>query len=215
MTEPPALITAPDEGVSGLWLWHGAPPDQQKHQAVARRAALWPSIGAAVIVVALSALAVFVLIVPRYSEPAAHSALSPPTVAIDTPTSPPPPVDTPSSQPPAIDTPASPPAATNTPESNAAVADRAASAPASVATPAGILNGPPASDQAAQPPASRAPIPAPRGSSSQGSRSAAAKPGMDGRHNYPRVAKKAEPSLTDLLATPAFRNGTLRPGLDH
>jgi hypothetical protein len=33
MTEPPALMTAPDEGVSGLWLWHGGPPDQQKHQS--------------------------------------------------------------------------------------------------------------------------------------------------------------------------------------
>jgi hypothetical protein len=72
MTEPPALMSVPEEGVSGLWLWQGAPPDQQnappnqkKGQRVPRRGALWLSIGAPLIVAALSTLAAFVLIVPR------------------------------------------------------------------------------------------------------------------------------------------------------
>src|SRR5262249_23185255 len=111
-------------------------------------------------------------------------------------------------------TPASPPAATITPESTAVVADPPATAPVSAVTPAGVVSGSPARDRAAQLAASRAPVSAPRGLS-QGSRPAAAKSGMDGRHNYPRVPKKAGTSLTDLLATPAFRNGTLHPGVDH
>ena len=68
MTEPPALMSVPDEGVSGLWLWQGAPPDQQKGQRIPRRGALWLSIGAPLIVAALSTLAAFVLIVPRLPD---------------------------------------------------------------------------------------------------------------------------------------------------
>ena len=126
MTEPPALMTMPDEGVSGLWLWQGAPldqqnapPDQQKRQWVPRRGTLWLSIGAALIVAALSTLAVFVLIVPGLPQPATPSASSPATAAIDTPISPLPTVDTPSS-PPVADTPAPPPATVDTPASTAA-----------------------------------------------------------------------------------------------
>lgn len=215
MTEPPALMTVPDEGVSGLWLWHGAPPDQQKRQTVSRRGARWLSIGAAVTVVALSTLAALVLIVARLSDPAARWASSPPTVAIDIPTSPPPTVYAPSSQLPALDTPASPPATINTPELTAPAADTSISPSPSAATAAGIFTGSPAPDQATQSAASRASGPAPPGLPPQGSRHAAVKPGMDGRHNDPRFAKKTGTSLTDLLATPAFRRGTLRPVLDH
>jgi cytoskeletal protein RodZ len=205
-TEPPALMTMPDEGVSGLWLWQGAPldeqnapPDQQKRQWVPRRGTLWLSIGAALIVAALSTLAAFVLIVPRLPQPATPSASSPATAAIDTPISPLPTVDTPSS-PPVADTPAPPPATVDTPASTAAGASAPALAPASVGTPAGMPAEPTARDRAAEPAPSRASPPAPWGVSSQGSRP---------------VAKKAGRSLADLHPTPAFQNGTLRPVPDH
>src|SRR6516164_2448955 len=121
MTEPPASMSVPDEGVSGLWLWQGVPPDQQKGQRVPRRGALWLSIGAPLIVAALSTLAAFVLIVPRFPESATPSASSPVTAAIDTPGSPPR----------VADTPASPPATADTPASRAAGASTPALAPAS------------------------------------------------------------------------------------
>ena len=166
MTEPPALRVVPDEEVSGLWLWHGAPPDQQQRQRVSRRGVrrlsrgtLWVRIGAALIVAGLSALAASVLIAARLTEPAGPWASSPATAAIATSTS----------LPPAADTPASP----------AAVA----AAPQSV--------------------------------SAQESHPVAVKPGVVWRHRDPRFAKQTGTSLTDLLATPAFRNGTLRPVLDH
>jgi len=170
MTEPPALKVVSDEEVSGLWLWHGAPPDQQPRQSVPRQGVRRLSIGSALIVAALPALAALVLIAPRLTEPAGPSALSPATAAIDTPPSPPPAVETPTSPPsPAIDTPAS----------TAAVAA------------------------------------APQGVSSQEPHPVAAKPGVVRHHRSSRSAKPIGASLTDLLATPAFRDGTLRPVLDH
>jgi hypothetical protein len=207
MTEPPALMTVPDERVSGLWLWQGAPPDQQsrpsdqqKRQRIPRRGAFWLSIGASLIVAALSIPAAFVLIVPRLPQPATPSASSPAIAAIDTPISPLPTVDTPSPPPPVADTPASPPATVDTPASTAAGASTPALAPASVGTPAGMPAEPTARDRAAEPAPSRASAPAPRGESSQRSRP---------------VAKKAGRSLADLHSTPAFQNGTLRPVPDQ
>ena len=114
MTEPPALRVVPDEEVSGLWLWHGAPPDQQQRQRVSRRGVrrlsrgtLWVRIGAALIVAGLSALAASVLIAARLTEPAGPWASSPATAAIATSTS----------LPPAADTPASPAAVAAAPQS--------------------------------------------------------------------------------------------------
>jgi hypothetical protein len=215
MTEPPALMTVPDEGVSGLWLWQGAPPDQQKRQKVPRRGALWLSIGAALIVAALSTLAAFFLIVQRLPQPATPSASSPATAAIDTPISPLPTVSTPSSPPPVVDTPASPPATVDTPASTAAGASTPALAPASVGTPAGMLAEPTARDRAAEPTPSRASAPAPSGVSSQGSRRVAVKPGVVSHRDEQRFAKKTRRSLADLHGTSAFQNGTLRPVPDH
>jgi hypothetical protein len=222
MTEPPALITVPDEGVSGLWLWQGAPPDQQnappdqqKRQWVPRRGALWLSIGAPLVVAALSTLAAFVLIVPRLPQPATPSASSPVTAAIDTPISPPPTVNTPSSPPPVVDTPASPPATVDTPASAGPGASTPSLAPASVGTTAGIVAEPTALDRAAELAPSRASAHAPRGVSSQGSRPVAVKPGVVWHRDERRLAKKTGRSLADLHATPAFQNGTLRPVLDH
>jgi hypothetical protein len=208
MTEPPALMSAPDEGVSGLWLWQGAPPDQQNappdqqnRRRVPRPGALWLSIGAPLIVAALSTLAAFVLIVPRFPEPATPSASSPVTAAIDTPSSPPLVADTPAS----VDTPASRAAGASTP----------ALAPASVGTPGGVLAEPTARDQAAEPAPSRASAPAPQGVSSQGSRPVALKPGVVRHRDEQRFARKTGRSLANLHATPAFQNGTLRPVPDH
>ena len=222
MTEPPALMAVPDEEVSGLWLWQGAPPDQQnappdqqKRQTVSRRGARWLSIGAAFIVAALSALAAFVLIVPRLREPATPTASSPATVAIVTPTSPLPTVNTSSSPPSAVDTPVSLPATVDTRAATAAVVGPPASAPASAATPDGVLAEPPARDRAVEPAPSRSSAPARRGMSSQGSRPVAVKPEVTRHHNDQRFAKKTGTSLTDLLATPAFQNGTLRPVPGH
>ena len=214
MTEPPALMAVPDEDVSGLWLWHGAPPGEQKRQRVSRRGARWLSIGAAFIVAALSALAAFVLIVPRLREPATPTASSPATVAIVTPTSPLPTVNTPSSPPPAVDTPVSLPATIDTRAATAAVAGPA-SAPASAATPDGVLAEPPARDRAVEPAPSRPSAPARRGMSSEGSRPVAVKPEVTRHHNDQRSVKKTGTSLTELLATPAFQNGTLRPVPGH
>ena len=214
MTEPPALMSVPDEGVSGLWLWQGAPPDQQNappdqqnRQRVPRRGALWLSIGAPLIVAALSTLAAFVLIVPRLPEPATPtpSASSPAMAAIDTP----------SSAPLVADTPASSPATVDTPAAGAAGASTPALAPASVGSPGGVLAEPTARDQAAEPEPSRASAPAPRGVSSQGSRPVALKPGVVRRRDEQRFARKTGRSLADLHATPAFQNGTLRPVPDH
>ena len=212
MTEPPALMAVPDEEVSGLWLWQGAPPDQQnappdqqKRQTVSRRGARWLSIGAAFIVAALSTLAAFVLIVPRLRE----------TAAIVTPTPPLPTVNTPSSPPPAVDTPVSLPATIDTRAATAAVVGPPASAPASAATPDGVLAEPSARDRAVEPAPSRPSAPARRGMSSQGSRPVAVKPEVTRHHNDQRFAKKTGTSLTDLLATPAFQNGTLRPVPGH
>ena len=217
IVEPPALRVAPDEEASGLWLWHGAPPDQQQRQKVPRRGVRRLSIGAAVVVPALSALAGLVLIVPRLTEPAGPSASSPATVAIarpppvvETPTSPPPVVETPTSSPPAIDTPATPRATVDPPASPAAVAGTATSPPISAGTPAGAPAEPPARERA-EPAPSRASAPAPRRVSSRGSRPVAAKPGVVWHHD----SKQTGTSLTDLLATPAFRDGTLRPVQDH
>jgi hypothetical protein len=213
MTEPPALISVRDEGVSGLWLWQGAPPDQQnapnqqKGQRVPRRGALWLSIGAPLIVAALSTLAAFVLIVPRLPEPAVPPASSPAMAAIDTPSSPL-----------VADTPASPPATVDTPAAGAAGASTPALAPlaaASVGTPGGMLAEPTARDQAAAPAPSRASASAPRGVSSQGSRPVATKPGAVSHRDEQRFARKPGRSLADLQATPAFQNGTLRPVPDH
>ena len=205
MTEPTALTSVPEEGVSGLWLWQGAPPNQQKRQRVPRRGALWLSIGAPLIVAALSTLAAFVLIVPRLPEPATPSASSRVTVAIGTPSSPPL----------VADTPASPPATVDTSASRAAEASTPALAPASVGTPGGMLAEPTTRDQAAEPAPSRASAPAPRGVSSQGSRPVAVKPGVVRHRDEQRFARKTGRSLADLHATPAFQNGTLRPVPDH
>ena len=211
MTEPPALRVVPDEEVSGLWLWHGAPPDQQQWQRVARRdgrrlsrGTLRVSIGAALFVAALSALAAMVLITPRLTEPAGRSASSPATAAIATPPLPPP----------AADTPAAPRAAVGPPVSTGAVAGASPSPPSSAGTPAEIPAAPPTRDRA-EPALSRASAPAPRGVSSQESHPVAAKPGVVWHHRDPRSAKQTGTSLSDLLATPAFRNGTLRPVVDH
>ena len=215
MTEPPALMSVPDEGVSGLWLWQGAPPDQQnatpnqqKGQRIPRRGALWLSIGAPLIVAALSTLAAFVLIVPRLPETAIPSASSPAMAAIDTL----------SSAPLVADTPASPPATVDTPVAGAAGASTPALAPlapASVGTPGGMLAEPTARDQAAEPAPSRASASAPRGVSSQGSRPVAVRPAVVRRRDEQRFARKTGRSLADLHATPAFQNGTLRPVPDH
>ena len=207
IVEPPALRVAPDEEASGLWLWHGAPPDQQQRQKVPRRGVRRLSIGAAVVVPALSALAGLVLIVPRLTEPAGPSASSPATVAI---ARPPPVVETPTSSPPAIDTPATPRATIDPAASPAAVAGTPTSAPASAGPPAGVPAEPPARERA-EPAPSRASAPAPRRVSSRGSRPVAAKPGVVWHHD----SKQTGTSLTDLLATPAFRDGTLRPVQDH
>ena len=204
MTEPPALRAVPDEEVSGLWLWHGASPGQQQRQRVLRRRVRRLSIGAALIVAALSALAALVLIVPRLTEPAEPSALSPATVAIHTPTSPPP----------VVDTPASPRDTVDPQASTVAVAGTPTSPPTSAGTPAEISAKPPARDRA-EPVLSRASAPAPGGVLSQESHRAAVKPGVVWHHRDPRFAKQTGTSLSDLLATPAFRNGTLRPVLDH
>jgi hypothetical protein len=211
MTEPPALMSVPDEGVSGLWLWQGAPPDQQnappdqqKRERVRRRGALWLRIGAPLIVAALSTLAAFVLIVPRLPEPATPSASSPATAAIDTPSSPPL----------VADTPASPPATVDTPAAGATGASTPALAPASVGTPGGMAE-PTARDQAAEPAPSRASASAPRGMSSQISRPVAVKPGVVRHRNEQRFARQTGRSLADLHSTPAFQNGTLRPVPDH
>jgi hypothetical protein len=215
MTEPPALMSVPDEGVSGLWLWQGAPPEQQnappnqqKGQRIPRRGALWLSIGAPLIVAALSTLAAFVLIVPRLPETATPSASSPAMAAIDTL----------SSAPLVADTPASPPATVDTPAAGAAGASTPALAPlapASVGTPGGMLGEPIARDQAAEPAPSRASASAPRGVSSQGSRPVAVRPAVVRRRDEQRFARKTGRSLADLHATPAFQNGTLRPVPDH
>jgi len=204
MTEPPALRAVPDEEVSGLWLWHGASPGQQQRQRVPRRGVRRLSIGAALIVAALSALAALVSIVPRLTEPAASLALSPATVAIDTPTSPPP----------VVDAPASPRDTVDPQASTVAVAGTPTSPPTSAGTPAEISAKPPARDRA-EPVLSRASAPAPGGVLSQDSHRATVKPGVVWHHRDPRSAKQTGTSLTDLLATPAFRNGTLRPVLDH
>jgi glucose/sorbosone dehydrogenase len=203
MTEPPALRVVPDEEVSGLWLWHGAPPDQQQRQRVPRRGVRRLSSAAALIVATLSALATFVLIVPRLTEPAGTSASSAATVAIATPT-----------PPPAVDTPTSPPSpAADTPASKAAGAGTDASPPASAGTPARMPAEPPARDRAG-PALSRAFAAAPRGVSSQESHPVVAKPGVVRHHRDPRFARQTGTSLSDLLATPAFRDGTLRPVQD-
>ena len=208
MTEPPALMSVPDEGVSGLWLWQGAPPDQQKGQRIPRRGALWLSIGAPLIVAALSTLAAFVLIVPRLPEPATPLASSPAMAAIDTPSSPPLVADTRASPPATVDTPVAGAAGASTPA-------LAPLAPASVGTPGGMLAEPTARDQAAEPAPSRASTSAPRGVSSQRSRPVAVKPGVVRRRDEQRFARKTGRSLADLHATPAFQNGTLRPVPDH
>lgn len=210
MTEPPALMAVPDEQVSGLWLWHGAPPDEQKRQRGSRRGARWLSIGAAFILAPLSALTAFVLIVPGLPEPA-----SPPvTVAIVTSTSPLPTVNTLSSPPPAVDTPASLPATIDTRAATAAVAGPPVSALASAATPAEVPAEPPVRDRAVEPAPSRPSAPARRGVSSQRLRPVARKPEVIRHHDDQRFAKTGT-SLTELLATPAFQNGTLRPVPGH
>ena len=204
MTEPSALRVVPDEEVSGLWLWHGAPPDRQPRQRVPRRGARRLSVGGGVLIVAaLSAIAAFVLIEPRLPEPTTFSGSS--AVAIATPTS----------LPPAVDAPASPRAAVDRLTSPAAVAGAAASAPASAGTPTGMPAEPPALDRAAEGAPLRASAPATQGVSSQVSHPVAPKPAVVRRHRDPRVARQTGTSLTDLLATPAFRDGTLRPVQDH
>ena len=222
MTEPPALMTVPDEGDSGLWLWHGAPTDQQnaapgeqKLQRVSRRGAHWLGIGAAFIVAALSALGAFVSIMPRLREPAAPAASSPATVAIVTPIPSLPTVNTPSSPPPMVDTPASLPATIDTRAATTAVAGPAASAPASPPAPAGVLAEPPPHDRAVEPAPSRPSAAARRRVSSQGSRRVVVKPEVIWHHNSQRFSKKTGTSLADQLASPAFQNGTLRPVPDH
>jgi len=211
MTEPPALRIVPDDEVSGLWLWHGAPPDQQQRQRVARRdgrrlsrSTLRVSIGAALVVAALSMLAAVVLIVPRLTEPAGRSASSPATAAIATPLLPPP----------AADTSAAPRAAVDPLASPGAVAGASTSPPTSIGTAAETSAEPPVRDRA-EPALSLASAPAPRGVSSRESHPAAVKPGVVWHHRDPRSAKQTGTSLSDLLATPAFRNGTLRPVVDH
>src|SRR5215472_2702750 len=139
MTEPPALRIVPDKEVSGLWLWHGAPPDRQPRQRAPRRGARRLSVGGGVLfVAALSAIAAFVLIGPRLSEPATSSGSSAVAIA------------TPASLPPAVDAPASPQAAVDPLTSPAPVAGTAASAPASAGTPGGMPAEPPARDRAAE-----------------------------------------------------------------
>src|SRR5262245_419925 len=150
MTEPPALMTVPDEEASGLWLWHGAPPDQQNRQKARRRNPFWLSISAALIT-ALSTVAVLVLIATQLPEPATPSASSPMTVAIEGPPSPPPAVDTPPSvaPTPGVSTPASHPATVDTPPSTTAGAGLTALAPDLLGTPA-WTPAEPAGDRAAE-----------------------------------------------------------------
>lgn len=161
LTELPALKVVDDQEVSGLWLWHGAPPGENERQKAYRPPIRWLRITGALIVVALSGLAGFVLTLPKPPEPTESVASSPAPASID----PPPTV------------PVEP-----TPKRD----------PAAEMTRAPDLAAPAMSARATAPVAVRPPI-------------------VSHDRHHQRFGKRAGSALTELLMTPAFRNGTLRP----
>ena len=83
LTEP--LKGIDDQEMSGLWLWHGAPPGETQRQKAYRRPTRWLRIAGALIVAALSGLAGFALTLPKPPEPAEPTLSSPPAASIDPP----------------------------------------------------------------------------------------------------------------------------------
>jgi hypothetical protein len=161
LTELPALKVVDDQEVSGLWLWHGAPPGENERQKAYRPPTRWLSIAGALIVAALSGLAGFVLTLPKPPEPAKPVASSSAPASID----PPPTV----------------------PVEAAPKRD-----PAAEMTRAPDLAAPAMLGRATAPVAVTPPI-------------------VSHDRHHQRFGKRTGSALTQLLMTPAFRNGTLRP----
>jgi hypothetical protein len=189
LTEPLASITMPGEQNSGLWLWHGAPPNEIKqHQTSARRVG-WLVIAGVLLVTALLSLAGLILGMPKHRSPAEVAVSSPAT-----PTSNPP-------SPPAIEAAQPPPVGATEPPHVAAIGP-------GNPTPEAVQRRDPTAETKQSPvSASAAPI------SSQGSRPVGARPSVARHHRYYR--ERAKKPLTQLFASPAFRKGTLMPVPDR
>src|SRR5215469_7747737 len=80
LTEPLKVIN--DQQVSGLWLWHGAPPGETERQKANRPPTRWLRIASALIVAALLGLAGFALTLPKPPEPAKPIPAPPPPASI-------------------------------------------------------------------------------------------------------------------------------------
>jgi hypothetical protein len=202
MTEPPALMTAPDEQVSGLWLWHGAPPDKSKERKTPARRPLWLGIAAVLLVGALAPLAGSMLSSPRPPEPAKPAASSPVSPLSDFQGS----AAAPAVQrrdPTAEETQsrASPPAVQHR--------DPTAEETQSRASPPAAQRRDPTAEEMQ----SRAAAPAAPPISSKVSRPVSVGRSVVQRDHHQRKRTKAP--LAQLFGSPAFRNGTLRPIPEH
>ena len=87
LTEPSASMTMPGDESSGLWLWHGAPPNEGKQQKISARRVRWFVIVGVLLVAALSSLAGFILRVPIHPSPAEPAVSSPATSSSNLPRS--------------------------------------------------------------------------------------------------------------------------------
>ena len=89
VTDPSPLMMTPGDESSGLWLWHGAPPDEPKQDKASARRVRWLVIGGVLLLAALLLLAWFVVTLPKRPSPAEVTVSSPVTPAPDPPSSPP------------------------------------------------------------------------------------------------------------------------------
>ena len=194
MTEPPALMTAPDEQVSGLWLWHGAPPAKSKERKTHARRPPWLGIAGVLLVGALAPIAGFMLSSPRHPEPAKPAASSPVSPLSGSQSS------------------AAAPAVQRR-DPTAEETQSRASAPA-------VQHHDPTAEETqsrasatAEETQSRASAPAAPPVSSKVSRPVSVGRSVVQRDHHQRKRTKAP--LAQLFGSPAFRNGTLRPIPEH